>query len=465
MESLGDILRRLPLPENRATSDSDAAAEPHEAESYSCGVCRDAGFVHPAGPGGRPDYSRVEPCHCALTKHKQGRRDVMHRYSNLGPLADRTFDTFAVASADAKNPSPSKLARALQAARAFAENPEGWLVFTGPTGSGKTHLAAAIANHRLAGGHAAMFVSTPDLLDHLRATFHPSSAVSYDELFERVKNTPLLVLDDLGLQSSTPWSTEKLDQIINHRFNAHLPTVYTASIQLEDLEDRWSMRLGDPKLSRVVVLGEKPEAPLEDPAEMAHLRDMTFDNFRWKRTELLLEDRQTLETAFNNAREFARQPEGWLILAGPHGCGKTHLAAAVVNARLKEGKPAVFMFVPDLLDHLRSTFAADSKVSYDEFFERVKKVPLLVLDDLGSHTTSPWAQEKLYQLINYRYNARLATVFTIISRDDLEERVRSRLDDDRLVIFTPPITVAYYSSGPSPEPKPNSPQRSRLRGK
>ncbi|MBI4332993.1 MAG: ATP-binding protein [Chloroflexi bacterium] len=458
MESLGDILKRLPLTASRKGS-GVAPGEAPLPEDPACPVCRGAGFVHPVAAGGKPDYSRVTPCECALRTLQDGRRDVLHRYSGLGPLADRTFDNFLVPGGEGANdPAAAKLARAAQAARAFAGNPEGWLVLVGPSGAGKTHLAAAIANYRLARGQPAVFIGVADLLDHLRAAFHPSSAVSYDELFERVKNAPLLILDDLGQQSATPWSREKLDQVINHRFHGRLPTVFTTSLPLADLEERWNTRLADPKLSQVIAMAEKAPSPLGDISEMGHLKNMSFDNFKWKRTELRLEDRQTLETAFVYAREFARQPDGWLVLEGPHGCGKTHLAAAVANLRRGEGKPAVFMFVPDLLDHLRSTFSAESKVSYDEFFEHLKKAPLLVLDDLGGHAATPWAQEKLYQLINYRYNARLPTVFTIISRNDLHERLRCRLDDASLVIFTPPITVPYYSSEPPPEPKPGRPR-------
>ena len=61
----------------------------------------------------------------------------------------------------------------------------GWLVLTGPSASGKTHLAAAIANSVLGRGLAVFFVFVPDLLDHLRSAFAPSSDVSFDQLFEQ----------------------------------------------------------------------------------------------------------------------------------------------------------------------------------------------------------------------------------------------------------------------------------------
>ncbi len=451
MESLGDILKQLAGPK---AATSAGAPGPAPEETFDCPVCRDARFVHPQLPTGKPDYSRVVPCECASRKFQEDRQDLLHRYSNLGPLADRTFDSFV----------PQKMPAVVAAARAFAASPEGWLALVGPSGSGKTHLAAAIANHRLSLGQPAMFISVSDLLDHLRSTFHPTSTVSYDILFEKVRNTPLLILDDLGHQSATPWSTEKLDQIINHRFNMKLPTVFTTSFPPEDLGERWATRLRDPALSRVLLLSRPVEEPSEEMEGLEHLRHMTFENFKGTRNELLQKEREALEMACNQARDFARQPEGWLVLEGAHGCGKTHLAAAIANARLAEGQPVRLMFIPDLLDHLRSTFSGDSKISYDEFFEKLKKSPLLILDDVGGHTTTPWAQEKLFQLINYRYSARLPTVFTIARREDLDERLRSRLDDRSLVLDTPPLTKPYYSNDEAPEQK-NGQHGSPGRGK
>ncbi len=160
---------------------------------------------------------------------------------------------------------------------------------------------------------------------------------------------------------------------------------------------------------------------------------MIFDNFDWKRVNLPIEQRENLKEAFRIALDFAKSPDGWLVLLGENGCGKTHLAAAIVNYRYQHKKPALFIVVPDFLDHLRSTFSPESKISYDQFFESVKKAPLLVLDDFGEQTTTPWAQEKLYQVINYRYNARLPTVITTgYSLDEIESRMASRLADPKI---------------------------------
>ena len=172
--------------------------------------------------------------------------------SSLNQHAQQTFGTFSMRKGEKLDPKDERsLEEAFKAANAYAEDPSGWLVFLGPYGSGKTHLAAAIANYRASAGHAVMFVVVPDLLDHLRATFNPHSTVSYDRRFEEVRTAPLLVLDDLGTQAMTPWVREKLYQLFNHRYNAALPTVITTADSLEEIDPRLRSRLLDRRLCRI----------------------------------------------------------------------------------------------------------------------------------------------------------------------------------------------------------------------
>ncbi|MFH0768770.1 MAG: ATP-binding protein, partial [Chloroflexota bacterium] len=333
-----------------------------------------------------------------------------------------------------------------EAARSFAKEAMGWLALVGPAGCGKTHLAASIANERISHGYPVFFITAPDLLDHLRSAFNPNSEIPYDELFDRVRNSPLLILDDFGVQTSTPWAKEKLDQLINHRFNSGLPTVITTSIPVEKLEERIRTRLTDPKLCRICVVENKQPSLLEYTGDLGLklLTSMTFDNFDWRRVNLPPEQRENLEAAFRLALDFAKSPDGWLVFQGDTGCGKTHLAAAIANYQLQAGKPVLFVVVPDFLDHLRSTFSPESKISYDQFFESVKKIPLLILDDFGQQSTTPWAQEKLYQVINYRYNDRLATVISTRSTfDEIEAPISSRFIDPKIsLVFN--VTVPDY---------------------
>ena len=135
---------------------------------------------------------------------------------------------------------------------AFAQNPERpdehepdrkWLLLMGSYGAGKTHLAAAIANQCLHDGKPALFLNTPDLLDYLREAYSPAAGETYSERFDEIRDAPLLILDDLGTESPTPWAVEKLYQLLNARYNAQLPTVITTNKRLEDLEPRIGSRL------------------------------------------------------------------------------------------------------------------------------------------------------------------------------------------------------------------------------
>jgi len=303
---------------------------------------------------------------------------------------------------------------AYQAAKDFAADPRGWLVLSGPSGSGKTHLAAAVVNERIENSHPAFYITTPDLLDRLRASFRSDSEVPYSEFFEQVRNASLLALDDLGAQSGTPFAKEKLDQLLTSRFNAGLPTVIVAITPVEQMDDRLRTRLTDPDFCRVYALEEEqPVSEYSWGPEFELQRKMTFINFK-RRNNLSVEMQDNMDEAYRLAFDFAKNPEGWLVFMGDTGCGKTHLAAAIVNYCYEAGKPALFIVVPEFLDHLRSAFSPESKVSYDDFFESVKTAPLLVLDDFGEHSMTPWVREKLYQLINYRHNSRLPTVITTL---------------------------------------------------
>jgi DNA replication protein DnaC len=170
-------------------------------------------------------------------------------------MTTKTFGSFEDRLHEGLQPDELKsLQKAIKAAHAFAEKPRGWIVLMGGFGSGKTHLAAAIANYRAGLGDPPLFVMVPDLLDHLRATFSPSSSVAFDRRFDEIRTASLLVLDDLGTQSMTPWVREKLYQLFNYRYNAELPTVITTSDTLDEMDARIRSRLLDGKLCTIYVM-------------------------------------------------------------------------------------------------------------------------------------------------------------------------------------------------------------------
>ena len=384
------------------------------SEGRVCPRCKGIGFVYPEMPATDPDYGRAVQCACVNQELAEQRLARLQRYSNLGNLLHWTFDSLVPHGRSGDPANQEQFQRAVAAAREFARAPQGWFVLTGSSGSGKTHLAAAIANEVIRQGQPALFMIVPDLLDHLRSTFSPTREESYDELFDQVRNAPILLLDDLGSQSSTPWAEEKLYQLLSHRYNAQLPTVVTVGVSMETLDERWRTRLCDPAVSQVWVLEERSDILFQYKGilDLQLLKGMTFRNFDPKGMNATPEQQHNLRVAYQSAMNFAEHPEGWLVLMGQVGCGKTHLAASIANYRVEKGQQVFFVVMADLLDHLRSTFAPDSHVNYDVLFDHIKNAELLILDDLGAHSTSPWAQEKLFQILNHRYNGRFPTVMT-----------------------------------------------------
>ena len=446
MESLGEILRRISAASTaKTTNGAGVAPAPEPERADDCPHCHGSGWVTQRVHVGHPNFGRATPCQCRETDDSlPSRLEALLRYSNLGALSRLTFG-----ATRADGPLPDVAARrmfaeALPQAAAYAENPEGWLVLTGPSGSGKTHLAAAIANRCIERQQTVFFIMVADLLDHLRAAYSPTSEIAYDDLFEQVRNAPVLVLDDLGAHSSTPWAQEKLFQVIYHRYNNALPTVVTIRGQMTRLDEALRTRLDARGLSTVLQLGHfnshlalgigqvRPEM----------LARMTFSSFDPTGGSVATKtDREQLSRALHDAQAFATDPDGWLLLTGYRGSGKTHLAVAIAGESLRQGRQVFFAFVPTLLDHLRMTYGPDSPVGFDDLFEQVLNSQLLVLDDLGAENSTPWAEEKLYQIVVHRHEARLATVITTASSmeelEDAKPRISSRLIDTMLVNEVP----------------------------
>lgn len=130
-----------------------------------------------------------------------------------------------------------------------------------------------------------------------------------------------------------------------------------------------------------------------------------------------------------------------LMLIGPYGCGKTHLAAAILHRCAEDGTPGMFVVAPDLLAQIRSSYrTGDGRA--DEIVDAAKNTPLLVLDDLGAEKASPWVQEQLYMLINHRYEHMLPTVITTNNDGAELEAELGRRTLSRLAEMTVPIKIS-----------------------
>lgn len=225
---------------------SDTGAEAAPAQP-TCARCHDMGYYLLDVPVTDPRFGVLMTCVCKQAYLEQRTYEERLLHSHLKAFEEKTFETF--------NPMVPGVQDAYRYALQYAsQHPfEGWLVLFGDCGCGKTHLAAAIANRALQRNYRVIFAVVPDLLDHLRSTFGPNSDIAYDEQFETIREVPVLVLDDLGTENTTPWAREKLYQIINHRYNYRLPTIITINRKLEEIEPRILSRLSDRSLHEGIV--------------------------------------------------------------------------------------------------------------------------------------------------------------------------------------------------------------------
>ncbi len=102
-----------------------------------------------------------------------------------------------------------------------------------------------------------------------------------------------------------------------------------------------------------------------------------------------------------------------LYLCGNFGSGKTYLVAAMFNELAKDGIRSAIVFWPEYLRELKASFNSEYRNEFNDKYNRVKKAPLLLIDDLGAESTTAWSRDEiLCPLLQYRMDEKLPTFFT-----------------------------------------------------
>ena len=353
MPNISEVLSSLPAAGSVGDGGHVPPDDERDGSDGRCQVCNGRGWISPDVPVGHVDFGTISPCQCQESRLEDEQHERLLTYSNLGHLTRFRFDNLEPDGFSEVEADRVQFRKAYDSARTYADNPHGWLTFIGSHGAGKTHLAAAIANYCIENARIVFFSYAPDLLDHLRSSFGPTSETAYSDLFEQVRTTPLLILDGLGSQSATPWAEEKLRQLINHRYSAALPTVVTTAEHLEDLDPYIRARLGARLFeARVMDLGTQKPTGFQGLGILPPFlgSKMTFATFETDTHNAKTPaHRESLRAALEAAKEYAKYPDTdkwWLTLSGNTGTGKTHLAVAIAVEQMEKGRSVFFAFVP-----------------------------------------------------------------------------------------------------------------------
>lgn len=226
----------------RGWSRIDGAICPECVERWGlCSLCGSALTVTNSVDGDAASPYKLDPC---IYPHEENiRRESDDEYARFANVPQQ----YADCRLENWEPENGHSRRAVEAYCKTWPPIAPVSLFTGPTGTGKTHLAiGAMFTLRQRHGDAALgrFWPVIDLLERFRRTFDSDRATeTIEQAEESLRRVPVLVLDDFGAHKSTEWAEERLFHLIDQRYSARKTIIVTTNLTLQELEPRVKSRL------------------------------------------------------------------------------------------------------------------------------------------------------------------------------------------------------------------------------
>lgn len=218
---------------------------------YDCKICKDTGYI-------KDDNQRLSICSCL----KQHLLDISYNNSNLANIKKENFDNFnlnlfsdkidiskyKIKCSPRDNINNIKKA-SINFIASFNSFEEKNLLFTGNTGLGKTYMSNCIANELLKQGKTVLYQTAPVLLETIIDNkFNKYKNHNTDSFYKSILNADLLILDDLGAESSNSMIISELFTLINSRAlnlsSKPTKTIISTNLSIEQIFKRYEERIG-----------------------------------------------------------------------------------------------------------------------------------------------------------------------------------------------------------------------------
>jgi len=206
--------------------------------AYKCEKCRDSGYILRKGEDGR-DYA--SPCECLSSRILENKLQFANIPKEFKEYTVESFDLGLYTTPDAREKAEMAKLLCTNYIREFPgilEDGKGLYMYSRTKGSGKTRMAASIANDVISRYMiSAKFATTLQILDEIKKTWHEKLGkdAGEQEFLADIIRVPVLVIDDIGVEKPTEWVNEKFYSILNGRMIKKQVTIFTSNCEMEKL--------------------------------------------------------------------------------------------------------------------------------------------------------------------------------------------------------------------------------------